>query len=159
MAVVQFEIAKPGRRFETAGKEPNQRKFCGGTIFVDTASGVCKTYYQISLNKEETILSKNKFEVFINQEGQCNVQHYRTDNGIFTKQKVMNEILNKEQRITCYGVGAHHQNALAVRAICTVVTMTRTMMLHAVLCWPKETKTEFWPQAMQHATYLRYVIP
>ena len=68
----------------------------------------------------------------------------------------MNEILTKNQQISCCGVGAHHQNAHAERAIRTVVTMSRTMILHAIPCWPEETETEFCPQPMQYKTCLKY---
>ena len=50
------------------------------------------------------------------------VKHYRTDNEIFTKQCFMEEINKNNQTITCCGVNAHHQNAHAERAICTVIT-------------------------------------
>ena len=92
-----------------------------------------KCYFQVSLNGVETVLAKNKFERFMNDHS-IDVKRYRTDNGIFTKQRFMKEIDKSNQIITCCGVGAHHQNAHAERAIRTVTTSTRTMMLHAILC-------------------------
>ena len=32
-------------------------------------------------------------------------------------------------------------------------------MLHAILRWPDETKTDLWPMLVQHASYLHIVIP
>ena len=158
IAVDQFEIAKPGRLFESRGRESVTRKYCGGTIFYDPATKVMKCYFQHSLNGEETVLSKNKFERFMLDNG-AEVKHYRSDNGIFTKQRFMEEILNNDQVISCCGVGAHHQNAHAERAIRTVITSSRTMILHAILRWPDETKTDFWPMAVQHASYIHNIVP
>ena len=62
-----------------------------------------------------------------------NVKHYRTDNGIFTKTVFMKEIENNNQIISSCGVGAHHQNTHAERAIRTVLTTSRALLLHAIL--------------------------
>ena len=45
----------------------------------------------------------------------------------------MQEIENNNQIISSCGVGAHHQNAHAERAIRTVLTTARALMLHAIL--------------------------
>ena len=84
VAVDQFEVAKKGRLFSSAGREHASRQFSGGTIFYDPASKTIKTYFQVSLNAAETIASKCKFEQFMADNGR-DVKHYRTDNGIFTK--------------------------------------------------------------------------
>ena len=158
IATDQFEISKAGRLFGTAGKESLNKKYCGGTIFYDPASKIIRVYFQTSLNASETIVSKNKFERFMGEHG-INVKHYRTDNGIFTKTKFMQEIETNRQHISSCGVGAHHQNAHAERAIRTVLTTARALMLHAILRWPDKTKTDYWPMATQHASYLNNVLP
>ena len=107
IAVDQFEIAKPGKLFESRGRESITRKYCGGTIFYDPSTKIIKCYFQHSLNGEETVLSKNKFERFMHDNG-ADVKHYRSDNGIFTKQRFMEEILKDEQVISYRGVVAHH---------------------------------------------------
>lgn len=71
------------------------------------------------------------------------VNHCRTDNGIFTMTKFMTEIENKNQIISSYGVRAHHQNTHAEHAICTDLTTSRSLMLHAILQWPDQIKTDF----------------
>ena len=71
----------------------------------------------------------------------------------------MQEIQKEGQTITFSGVGAHHQNGVAERAIRTVVTKARTMLLHAQLRWPDQTPVDLWPMAMQHASYLINIIP
>ena len=121
IATDQFEISKAGRLFGTAGRESLNKKYCGGTIFYCPARKRIKVYFQTSLNAAKTIVSKNKFERFMGEHG-INVNHYRTDNGIFTKTKFMQEIENNNQIISSCGVGAHHQNAHAEHAIKTVLT-------------------------------------
>ena len=45
----------------------------------------------------------------------------------------MEELLKNQQKIRFSGAGASHQNGAAERAIKTVVTMARTMLMHAEL--------------------------
>ena len=52
------------------------------------------------------------------------------------------------------GVGAHVQNEVAECAIQTIVTSTRTMMLHQALLWPKHFDTSIWPFTMDLSAYL-----
>ena len=158
IACDQFEVKKRGRKFKTFGKEKEEEKFSGGTIFVDVATGFTRCYYQVSLGAEETIQAKNQFEREALSFGIV-VRNYRSDNGIFSKTEFMKEIYESKQNITFSGVGAHHQNGVAERAIRTVVTRARTMLLHAQLRWPEATSPELWPMAMEHATYLINIIP
>ena len=125
---------------------------------MDVATGFTRCYFQVSLDAEETLLAKNVFEREALTHGVV-IQNYRLDNSIFSKAEFMKEILAKEQNITFSGVGAHHQNGCAERAIRTVVTKARAMLLHAQLQWPEQTPVELWPMAMQHATHLNNIIP
>ena len=61
--------------------------------------------------------------------------------------------------MTLSGVGAHHQNAVAERAIGTVMRIARTTMPHAKMHWPKEVTTKLWPMAVKHAQFLVNHIP
>ena len=61
--------------------------------------------------------------------------------------------------MTLSGVGAHHQNGIAERAIATVVSRARTMMLHAALHWPEMADTALWPMAMTYSAYLWNITP
>ena len=53
----------------------------------------------------------------------------------------MKELLKKQKKITFSGAGASHQNGAAERTIKTVVTMARTMLMHAVLRCPEDTSS------------------
>jgi hypothetical protein len=158
IAVDQFEVTKRGRKFKTGGREKETEKFSGGTIFVDVATGYTKLYFQVSLGGEETIRAKLEFERHALSCGVL-VKAYRSDNGIFTKEAFMNEIATNHQSITASGVGAHHQNGCAERAIRTVVTKARVQLLHAQLRWPEQTPSDLWPMAMQHSEHLLNIIP
>ena len=158
IATDQFEVRKRGRSFKKSGRQKDIDKFCGGTVFTDIATGFTRVYFQVSLGGTETVQSKNLFEREARSNGVV-VKRYRSDNGVFTKEDFMAEILKNEQFLTVSGVGAHHQNGVAERAIRTVVTKSRTMLLHAMLRWPDETTTDLWPMAMQHACDLNNIIP
>jgi hypothetical protein len=87
------------------------------------------------------------------------VLNYHTDNGVFTAAQFQDQLAENKQGLTLSGVGAHHQNAVAERAIRTVVNLSRTMMLHAKMRWPKAVKTELWPMAMKHAECIVNRVP
>jgi len=55
-------IKQPGRRFESRGRESDDKMFRGGTIFVDAASCRIKIKCQHGLSAVETLQSKMEFE-------------------------------------------------------------------------------------------------
>ena len=57
------------------------------------------------------------------------------------------------------GVGAHGQNGVAKRAIQTVVTSARTMMLHQTLLWPEQFDMCIWPFTLDQVVYLYNHLP
>ena len=65
------------------------------------------------------------------------IKVYHTDNGIFNYSEFMEELLKKQQKVRFSGAGASHKNGTAERAINTVVTMTRNMLMHASLRCPE----------------------
>ena len=72
----------------------------------------------------------------------------------------MEELLKKQQKIRFNGAGASHKNGAAERAIKTVVTMSRTMVMHAALRCPEDTfSTDIWPTAMDYAVWVYNRIP
>jgi hypothetical protein len=74
---------------------------------------------QASLAAPDTIRSKRSFE----QESGLNnvtVKKYHGDNGIFKSAEFLDETTQLVQEISFSGVGAHHQNVKAERAIKTV---------------------------------------
>ena len=57
------------------------------------------------------------------------------------------------------GIGAHHQNGIAERAIQTIMSWARAMLLHAFIMWPDQVNLELWPFAMEHAVYIWNNLP
>ena len=67
----------------------------------------------------------------------------------------MEELLKKQQKIRFSEAGVSHQNGLAERAIKTVVTMSRTMLMHAALRCPEYTfSTNLCPMAMYYDVWV-----
>ena len=134
VAVDQFVVPRGGRLLTTSGCKREEDRFKGGTIFVNIATGWFFVKPQVSLGAEETLLAKSCFEREAALHG-VKIKSHHTDNGVFTSQSFVDTIHKQEQRLTFSGVGAHHQNGVAERAIGTVVRTARTQLLNAQLCW------------------------
>ena len=79
------------------------------------------------------------------------IKGYHTYNGIFNYSEFMEELLKKQQKIRFSGAGASHQNGAAEHAIKTVVTVSRTMLMHAALRCSEETfSTDICTMAMNY---------
>ena len=153
-----FIVSTPGRLFNSRGSESHDRMFKGGVIFVDHASGFVFVEPVVNFTAGEAIRAKREFEREMASMG-VTVLNYHTDNGVFTAAAFQDELASMEQGLSLSGVGAHHQNAMAERAIGTVVSISRTMMLHAKMRWPKAVTTKLWPMAMKHAQFLINHVP
>ena len=153
-----FIVSTPGRLFTSRGSEAHDRRFKGGVIFVDHATGFTFVEPVVNFTAGEAIRAKREFEAEMSSMG-VTVLNYHTDNGVFTATQFQDELATMQQGLTLSGVGAHHQNAVAERAIGTVTSIARTMMLHAKMRWPSAVKTMLWPMAMKHAQFLVNNVP
>ena len=79
----QYVSSLPGKVFGRRGASITSRKYCGGTLFYDAASGKIKVVHQVSLSAEETVQAKLEFEREALQVG-VEVKNYQTDNGVHT---------------------------------------------------------------------------
>ena len=132
-----FIVSTPGRSYNSRGSDSHDKMFKGGVIFVDHASGYVFVVPVVNFTAGEAIRAKREFEQEMASMGVVAL-HYHTDNGVFTTAEFQDELAKLNQGLSLSGVGAHHQNAVAERAIGTVVSLARTMMLHSKLRWPKE---------------------
>ena len=83
------------------------------------------------------------------------INGYHTDNRIFNSSEFMEETLKTQQKIIFSGAGASNQNGAAERAIKTVVTMARTMLMPDALRLPDDTfSTDLWPMAMDYYVWV-----
>jgi hypothetical protein len=133
--------------------------FSGGCLFVDHASGYIHVEFQTNLNTHETLNAKENFELMCRDNGVI-PQNYVSDNGAaFTSAGFTAKLREFAQIIRFAGTGAHHHNGTAERAIQTIMSMARTMMLHAAIHWPDVSDSCLWPMAVAHAVFLYNHVP
>lgn len=154
----QFESSVKGRLPHTYGKEHDRERYTGGTLFVDEASEFMFVKNQVSLGATETIAGKTEFEREAIRHGVL-IKSYRGDNGVYRSKAFQDDLRRKQQPMVYSGVGAHHHNGVAERAIRTVSTNARTMLLHAMIHWPSEVDLSLWPFAVDYAVYLWNLLP
>jgi GAG-pre-integrase domain len=153
-----FPVSTPGRACNSRGSDSQDKMFKGGGIFVDHASSYVFVVPVVNFTCGEAKRARREFEHEMASMGVVAL-HYHTDNGVFTTAEFQYELAKLNQGLSLSGVGVHHQNAVAERAIGTVVSLARTMMLHSKMRWPKEVSTKLWPMAMKHAEFIVNHVP
>ena len=122
-----------------------------GAIYVDMAKNLVHLEFQCHLNTHETLAATAGFEWMCLDAGVI-PQKYLSDNGsVFTSREYMAHLRHISQISRFAGVGAHHHNGVADWAIQTIMSIARTMMLHAAIHWPDMADPSLWPMAVQHA--------
>ena len=159
VSVDHFISAIPGRLYKSRGGTHLEDKYHGGAIFVDHASGHISIRHQVSLQTTDTIHSKLSYEAEAFSSG-VTIQAYHSDKGTFAAKDFVNAIDDAKQTIKYSGSHTGFQNGVAERAIQTIVSMARTMMLHAALRTPeKELSSDLWPMAMDYAVFIYNRLP
>ena len=154
----QWISRTPGRRIDTRGREPVARQYHGGTIYYDHYSSFIHIECQVSLKSGETIKGKHRFQSWAKRKGVI-LRHFRADNHPFNSKEFQDDFALFDQDITFSGVGAHHQNGVAERAIQTVTYWARAMMMHQLHHWPSEYNPNLWALAFEHAVYIWNSLP
>jgi hypothetical protein len=98
ISVDHYQSAVPGRLYSSRGSTTASNKFHGGAIFVDHASGRVSLVHQVSLSGSDTVKSKLHFEREADESGVV-VQSYHTDNGVFTSEQFLTDLLQNQQTI------------------------------------------------------------
>jgi Reverse transcriptase (RNA-dependent DNA polymerase) len=159
VSVDHFVCGTEGRLYDSKGRTPSTSMYHGGCIFVDHATGFVHVEHQVRLTSHETLLSKHKFEEVARDSGVI-IQKYQSDNGsAFTSGQYTQHLTEFKQVTRFAGVGAHHQNGIAERNIQTIMSMARTMMIHAAIRWPETTDTCLWPMAVDYAVFIHNHLP
>ena len=154
-----FICSTKGRLYTSKGKTKEEAMLSGGCIFVDHASGYIDVSMQTHLNTHQTLKAKTEYEQQCQNQGVI-IQQYHTDNGTAFTSKKYTEHLQAFQQVTSFaGVGAHHHNGVAERSIQTIMSMARTMMLHAATHWPEVVDPTLWPMAVDHAVFIYNRLP
>ena len=144
----------PGRLYHKKGKSDQYDMFSGGCVFIDHASGYLSIKHKVAINTTETVKAKLNFGREAQSQGVV-IKGYHTDNGIFNYSDFMEELLKKHQKIRFSGAGDSHQNGTADRAIKTVATMERNMLMHSALRFTEDTlSTDLWPMEMYYAVWV-----
>jgi len=157
----QFSVTTPGRHLSGYGRESVDTGFKGGTVYVDSASGLIRVQPQSSLGAEETLLGKQRFEQWIWDLAAVCAKRYHSDHGIYDSEEFMRDCTGKGQKQTFSGVGAKHQNAIAERSIQTICYWARTMMVHAAIHWPADgaDNLRLWAFAIKQAEWIHNRMP
>ena len=122
----------------------------GATVFVDNCTSFRYVHLMRRLDGKETIEAKHAFERLANSHG-VKIKGYRADNGRFADTSFKEDCLHQNQVLTFCGVGAHHQNGIAERAIRDLSEIARTSLLNGERMWPEMIGTILWPLALAHA--------
>ena len=154
----QYLSSTPGRLPNTYGKEQDASRYNGGTIFVDHYSAYTYVRHQVAMTAGETLRTKHDLERFGRLHG-VSIKKYRVDNHPFDSQAFRDDIAVLGQDLDFSGVGAHFQNGVAERAIQTITTWARAMMMHQLEHWPEAFDEALWPFAVEHAVYLWNNLP
>ena len=125
-------------------------RIVGATIFVDSYSNFRYVHLMRRLDTVETLEAKANFERLLDSYG-VKVRAYRADNGRFADLGFMEACKDAHQEITFCGVGAHHQNGVAERAIGDLTGIARTFLVTGMYKWPEMVTKMLWPSALQHA--------
>jgi hypothetical protein len=113
---------------------------------VDNASGLILSHHQPTLGSEDTLQLLGMMEQFFSDHN-VPIQHFHTDNGVFTSSEFRKHLMDHEYKLSLLGVGAH-------LAIQTVTWKAQTMMIHLQLLWPDHFAANVWSFALTHATWI-----
>lgn len=159
VSIDHFVCSTKGRLFSSFGKTKEDDMYDGGCIFVDHASGFVHVIFQAHLNSHESLKAKEEFEMMCRDFGVI-PQMYQSDNGASFVSSEFSQKLSEFVQVQKFaGVGAHHHNGVAERSIQTIMSIARTMMLHAAIHWPDIADPSLWPMAVQHAVFLHNHVP
>ena len=131
----QIVSAQPGLISQMSGFLTNQRLW-GTTTFVDHVSNYVYVHLMRDLSLTKKLLSKSAMEKVMTQAGQT-VKHYHADNGRFSGNGFIDTVNGKDQKITFYGVGAHHQNGIIENKIKPSQQEDTHYCFTAGVCGPK----------------------
>lgn len=153
-----FYSSTPGRLESGYGKSSDT--YCGGTIWVDGATGFTKVYMQTSMDTHSTLLSKKKFKREMADHNVPYVQEYVCDGAKSYNSKEFDYKLKENKQIQRLAApGAHHHNGIAERAIGVTMSFARTQLIHAAMRWPEALDVGLWPMSVTHSAHLHNILP
>ena len=82
------------------GRESQDCRFQGGTIFNVAASGLIWVENQVSLGANKTVMGKACFEQWLYDKCVCEVKHYHADNGIFSVERSFGVTAKRSNKVS-----------------------------------------------------------
>jgi hypothetical protein len=79
----------------------------------------------------------------------CMAKHYHANNCCFSDKSFHQDITDKGQSITFFGVSTHHQNGIIKNRNKELTLGACTLFLHGMCHWPQMVDTMFWPFAIK----------
>lgn len=149
VSIDQMVSPTPGLVAQMTGNLTHARYTCA-TVYVDHATRFGFIFLQKSSSAEETLQSKEAFEICAREHG-IKIHHYHADNGIFKAKAWVNQCRSQGQKLTFAGVNAHHQNGIAEKRIRDLQELTRSALIHASKRWPQAITANLWPYAFRQA--------
>ena len=131
----------------------NAPGFTGGCIMVDNASGFTHVEHQQHLNTHETLEAITKYEKMCLDKGVVPTNYISDSGTAFTSKDFQEHLSHYKQIIQFVGTSAHHHNSIAEQSIHTIMSIARTMMLHAATHWPEMADATMWPLAVDYAVH------
>ena len=104
MSADHYISRAPGRIYHAKGKSNKSEIFSGVCVFINHASGYVSIKHQVAINATETAKEKITFEGGAQSRGVL-IKGYHTDNGIFNASELMEDLLNKQKKISFSGAG------------------------------------------------------
>ena len=147
-----FTVTECDCLYSSMGKTASDLMYAGSCIFVDHGTGDVHVEDLLNFTTMETLQAKARYEKRMADMG-ITVKAYQADNGIFATRTFINNIESGLQNIKFSGVGAHHQNGIAERAIQSILSKAQTILMHAAIRWPSMVETNLWPMAVDYAVY------
>ena len=154
ISVDHFVSSTKGVTHSYHGGSDHSKLYSGGCIFVDAATGLVHVEFQTHLNTHETLEAKDAFERWSRDQGVILSEFISDSGSAFTSKEFSAHLSDYRQIIHFAGTSAHHSNGIAERAIRTIMSIARTMMLHAAIHWPDMADASLWPLAVEYAVYL-----
>ena len=99
---------------------------------------------------EENNLAVKYFEKTLAQAGH-KVTHYYADNVIFANNLLIDSINKKDQNVTFFAVGAHHQNGINENKNKMLTLYVQKVVLHTIHHFPEIIDSTFLTFAMKSA--------
>jgi hypothetical protein len=137
----------------------NAPGYTGGCIMVDNASGLTHVEHQQHLNTHETLEAIKQYERMCLDRGVVPTDYISDSGTAFTSKAFQAHLANYQQIIQFAGTAAHNHNSIAERSIRTIMSIARTMMLHAATHWPEMADATLWPLAVDYAVHIFNRVP